>query len=213
MNLIVKPALLSLLVACSILFSSFQTESKRGLGRVTKIEGVEVYFMAEPLRKYVKVIESDGLLGNVSVKSLASGGMSTPTIAEKAQRLIKNTVNTAAKDGKQIDAVIYSGGKYVIGVKFVEAPGPSTEGISRVKKINGVDLFVFSEPLSSYEQVSEGKAKKRSGSSFMTGGLVNSAIDEDLGKLVDHTKDDDIKLEDFAVIYNTGKTGIGIQYK
>ena len=207
------------LMALSVIFSSafalfsFQTESKRGLARVNKLEGVEVYFMSEPLRHYVKVNESDGLLGNVSVKALGSGGLSTPTIEEKAQRLVKNTVTMAGKDGKQIDAVIYSGGKYLIGIKFTEAPTPQNEGIGRVRKINGVDAYVFAEPLAGYEKISEGKAKKRNGSSMITAGLVNSAIDEDLTKLVSSAMDDEVKAEDFAVVYNSGKTGIGIKYQ
>jgi hypothetical protein len=197
--------------ACALF--SFQNDSKKGLARVNKLEGVELYFMSEPTRKYVKVNESDGLLGNVSVKALGSGGLSTPTIEEKAQRLVKNTVTMASKDGKQVDAVIYSGGKYLIGIKFVEAPTPQNDGIARVKKINGIDAYVFSEPLAPYEKISEGKAKKRNSSSLITAGLVNSAIDEDLTKLVKSAMDDDINTTEFGVVYTTGKTGIGIKYQ
>ena len=210
---IVKFGLLPIIAVCTIAFCSFQTESKRGLARVNKMEGIEIYFMSEPLRKYVKVNESDGLLGNVSVKSLGSGGLSTPTIEEKAQRLIKNTVNSANREGKQIDAIIYSGGKMLTGVKFTEPATIQNEGIAKVMKINGVDVYVFAEPLAAYEKISEGKAKKHNGTSFMTAGLMNSAIDEDLGKLVKSAADEDIKPEDFAVIYYTGKIGIGITYK
>jgi len=206
-NLLVLSAIAAILMLSSFTFFD-DKDSKTGLAKVNKMSGVEVYFMSEPLRKYEVVVQSDAILGNASVKSLSSGGLSTPTIADKANRLVKNTVNTADKDGKKIDAIIYSSGKSVVGVKFTEAPNANTEGIGKVKKVNGLDVYVFAEPLVPYEELSEGKAKAHGGA-FMTGGIVNSSIEDDITKLVDNTKDDATT----AVIYTSGKTGMGVKYK
>ena len=190
-------------------FSFFDNKNpKTGLSKVNKMDGVEVYFMSEPLRKYTVVIQSDAILGNASVKSLASGGLSTPTISDKANRLVKNTVNNANKDGKSIDAIVYTSGKSVVGVKFTDEPNENTSGIGKVNKINGVDVYVFAEPLVPYEELSEGKAKAHGGA-LMTAGIVNSSIEDDLTKLVENTKDE----ETSAVMYSSGKKGLSIKYK
>ncbi len=205
-------------VTTVLILSSFTpekgTESKIGLAKVSKMDGVEVYFMSEPLRKYSVVVESGGLLGNASVKSLATGGMMTPTASDKANQLVKNAVKNATKDGKQIDAVIYSNAKSAVGVKFTEDANENNDGIGKVKKIAGVDVYAFSEPLAPYEMISEGKAKAHGGS-FATGGILNSSIEDDLTKLVEKAKDDAGRQvgQLSAVIYNSGKTGIGIKYK
>ena len=49
----------------------------------------------------------------------------------------------------------------------------------------------------------------------MTGGILNSSTEDDLTKLVDKAKDDAGReaSELSAVIYTSGKTGIGIKYK
>ena len=200
------------------IFSSFSlyrvNYSKIGLAKVNKMNGIEVYFMSEPLRKYKVIVASDGILGNASVKSLATAGLMTPTPSDKANQLVRNAQKKAIKGGEEIDAVIYSSAKSAVGIKFTDAPNDNTDGIGRVKKINGVDVYAFAEPLVSYEQLSENKAKVRGGA-FLTGGILNSSIEDDLSKLVDRAKEESgSKVNELnAVIYSSGKTGIGIRYK
>ena len=82
-------------------------DEKKGLARVQKIEGIEVYVMSEPLREYEVV-------GDVSVYDTGFGEQYVDDWMNKYVKKAKKLV----EDGKQVDAIIYTNGKKATAVKF-----------------------------------------------------------------------------------------------
>ncbi len=199
------------LVIITVLLSSFtvhQDDTKKGIARVNKMHGVEVYFMSEPLRAYKVIVESGGLIDNFNVNTVTR----KPTTADKAGQLVKATIKKATKEGFEIDAVLYSNGKSAVGIQFTDEATEQNKGMARVEKIKGLDVFLFAEPVVEYEIIT-GDAKSRAASSL--GGIMSSSIEEDADKLVGKAqKAANRRVGDLnAVLYRSGKTGLGISYK
>ena len=107
--------LIAALAVLMLAFSSFRLtqsgDDKKGLARVTKIQGVEVYLMSEPLREY-ETIEEIG-----SGIQLGSS-INTPEINNLAEHFVKVALKAGEKQKKQVDAIIYSSGKKAIAIHF-----------------------------------------------------------------------------------------------
>lgn len=95
----------------AIRFTGEATAETKGLARVQKVNGVEVYILAEPLRDY-EVLNSKG--GGLKLKSAVTGGVVNNSIEEDVADFVKRL----QRDDASIQAVIYSTGKAAIGVKF-----------------------------------------------------------------------------------------------
>ena len=196
-----------------MLFASLQTiaqTNNTGLARVNKINGTEAYFLAEPLRSYTVVFEEGT---GVKMSSVVTAGLVNESAADKAEQFVKRVQKQAKKDKVEFDAVVYTGGKKVVAIKFNDEATAETKGIGRVQKIDGVEVYAFAEPLKAYKTVN----KKGGGlklKSMVTGGLVNNSIEEDLkqflSRIADDCKDDKVQLD--AIIYTSGKSAIGIQF-
>jgi hypothetical protein len=210
MNLF-KKTMYSIAVCMLLNLSLSFAQDAKGLAKVTKIQGIESYFLCEPLREYEVVFdEKTGL----KATSLITGGLVNESISEKANQFVKRVAKEAEKENIKIDAVIYSGGKKIVAIKFTEAASAKNKGIARVKKINGVNVYVLCEPSKDYEVVNKkgGGLKMKSA---LTAGLVNNSIEEDVEQLVNRVKkdaDSDGKEID-GVVYSSGKSAIGVKFK
>jgi hypothetical protein len=191
------------IIAVSFYLNLFaQTSITNDLARVNKVNGVEVYVMSEPLRDYETV--SDVGTG-LKAESLLTGGIINKSISER----ISQFVHKAKKENENIDAVIYSNGKRVFGIKFKTEGTMENIGIARVTKIKGFNTFVMCEPLNDYK-VLETKGGGVKWKSAITGGVVNNSIEDDVRKIVD--KLDNIKEAD-AFIFDGSKEGSAIGFK
>lgn len=177
-------------------------QNEKDLARVNKMQGVEVYFMSEPLRKYEVVVDAST---GIKMTSVATGGLVNESVADKAAQFVKRALKES--DGK-IDAVVYGGGKKVVGVKFTDESDPKKDGLARVNKVDGIPVFLFADPLKEYSVVDKagGGFKVKSA---MTGGIVNNSIEEDIKSFVNKLSKDGAE----AVIYTSGKSAIGIKFK
>lgn len=178
-----------------------QTSITNDLARVNKVNGIEVYVMSEPLRDYETV--SDVGTG-LKAESLLTGGIINKSISER----IGQFVHKAKKENSDIDAVIYSNGKRVIGIKFKTEGTIENIGIARVTKIKGFNTFIMCEPLNDYK-VLETKGGGVKWKSAITGGVVNNSIEDDVRKIVD--KLDNVKEVD-AFIFDGSKEGSAIGF-
>ena len=105
--------LFAFIIGAMMVISSFRLtisdEDKKGLGRVMKIQGVEVYLMSEPLREY-ETVEDMG--------SGMQSGFSSVEIDELANRFVKRAIKAGEKKNKPVDAIIYTSGSKCIAIKF-----------------------------------------------------------------------------------------------
>ncbi|HYK76527.1 MAG TPA: hypothetical protein VEV16_06090 [Daejeonella sp.] len=186
-----------------IITYSFRQESQEGLARVNKVQGIEVYILSEPLRDYEVISD---VSNGINATSAVTGGMVNESIADKAS----NFVRRAMKENSRIDAVVYSSGKRVVGIRFKDAATPQTKGIARVKKVNGFDTYILAEPLKDYEVL----ANKGGGikwKSYLTGGLINNSIEDDVEKLVKKLQGNGTSID--GIIYSAGKSASGFRYR
>jgi hypothetical protein len=159
-----------------VIFGQIQ-EKETELGRVKKINGVDVYVMCEPLQEYTVIID---VATGIKAESMLTGGLVNKSISGR----IEQFVNKALKDAPTIDAVIYSSGRKVVGIKFKDSDNNQNKGVARVYKMKGLPVFVMCEPLLSFEVLgSKGGGVKWK--SAMTAGLINNSIEEDVQKIVD----------------------------
>jgi hypothetical protein len=82
-------------------------EEKVGLGKVQKVNGIEVYIMCEPLRPY-------DIVEDVSVYD---AGVSQNYVDDWVNKYVKKA-KKLIEDGKPVDAIVYTNGKKASAVKF-----------------------------------------------------------------------------------------------
>lgn len=192
------------LAGMCLLFTAAQAQQdQEGLARVSKLQGIEIYMLSEPIRDYEVISD---VSGGINTTSAITGGMVNESIADKAS----NFVRRALKENSRIDAVIYASGKRVVGVRFKDAPTLANKGIARVKKINGFDTYILSEPLKDYEVLTS-KGGGIKWKSYLTGGLINNSIEEDIEKMVKKIQGNGTAVD--GIIYSAGKTASGFRYR
>ncbi len=182
-----------------------------GIAEVNKINGIDVYCMNAPLIPYTNAFSGGSLESDIDLKSIVWGGLAREDVAGKMNKIVNVTLKKADKEGVRVDAIIYSGGRRAIAIKYV---GSNIPGISlaKVQRINNVELYAMSEPANKkYTILNEGKAKSGGFTSMASYGLLNSTIDQDLKKMVERLDGNKKKKID-AVIYSTGKKGVGIKF-
>lgn len=185
------------------------SQDQKGLARVNRIDGVEVYFMNEPLNDYEVVFDvGTGL----KATSLITGGLINEGVSEKASQFVKKAIKEAKDEKYDFDAIIYSSGKKIVAVKF-KNPKPEFKLLARVQKIEGVEIYLLSEPLKEYEVFNSKKGGFKM-KSALTGGLVNNSIEEDVAqfvqKLVKDSEKDNEKID--GIVYGAGKSAAGIKF-
>lgn len=201
----IKIKMKKILLFVAILFTSlslFSQSTSTDLCRVKKINGIEAYIMCEPLREYETVVDvGTGL----KAESMITGGLINKSISGRVEQYI----NRAKKENLTFDAIIYTSGKRVVGVKFKDVATENTNGIGRASKMSGHPVFVMSEPLVAYE-VLKSKGGGIKWKSAITGGLVNNSIEEDVEKIV--KKLDGVKNVD-GFLFDGTKEGEAINFK
>jgi hypothetical protein len=190
----------------SVLFLGFITNGQENYAQVQKVNGIEVYILAKPLRTYEVVMDKNN---SVQWSSFVTGGLINESIATKVTKFVKGTKEKAEKDGIEFDAIVYTDGKDIIAVKFTEAPTPENSRMAVVQEIDGMAVYVMNEPVTDYKVVDD-KGPGMKWKSFLTGGLVNNSIEQDMEKYCKRFKDLFDAGEIQAVIYTSGKTASGI---
>lgn len=185
------------LLICNNVFSQ-----EYDLARVKKVNGVEVYVMCEPLREYEVLVDVGT---GAKAESIITGGLVNKSISGR----ISQFVNRVKKENENIDAVVYSSGKRIVGVKFKDSAVVDTKGIGRASKMKGMCVFVMCEPLENYE-VLKSKGGGIKWKSALTAGLANNSIEEDVEKIVN--KLDGVKGVE-AFLFDGSKEGTAISFK
>jgi hypothetical protein len=198
-----KKLLILLAASIFLINSAFKNDEEKGLARVNKVQGIEVYVLSEPLRDY-EVISDVGTA--ISTTSAVTAGLVNESIADK----ISTFVRKAMKENSRIDAVIYSSGKRIVGVRFKDTATPANKGIGRVKKIDGMDVYVLSEPMLNYEVLTN-KSGGIKWKSAVTGGLINNSIEDDLERMAKKVSTTGTAVD--GMIYSSGKTASGFRYR
>ena len=102
--------------------------------------------------------------------------------------------------------------KYLILI-FVFSINCHSQDKAYVDKVNGVEVYILSEPVREYE-VLDIKGKGIQWESFLTAGLINESISvkvsKYINKLIKEYDDQDINFD--AVIYNSGKKMVAIKF-
>lgn len=182
--------------------------SQEHLARVYKLNGIEVYIMNEPLRAYEIVYDKGA---GLNFTSFLTGGLINNSISTRINKFVNGVLKKAKKEGKHIDAIIYSGGKNVIAIKFTEEATPENERLARVRRIHGIPVYVMADPVDKFKIVkSKGGGIKVK--SAVTGGLINNSIEEDLEKFARKFKKLYNQGKIDAIYYTSGKKCEGIKF-
>lgn len=197
--------LFSFVLTISICSNAY-AQKPQNLARVQRLDGVEVYILCEPLRAYEMVTSVNTAL---KAEAILTGGLINESITDKVLQFIRR----ARKQVGNFDAVLYSGGKSLITIKFTEEAKPTIRGIGKVKKIENVDVFVLSEPETNYETIiSSGiSASNLKWKSLITAGVVNNSIEEDLIGMIKDIRGRGANFD--GIIYTGGKSAMSFKYK
>ena len=195
----------------STLLPAFAQDNARNLARVSRLQGYETYVMCDPLRDYDVVFD---VSTGAKASSFLTGGLVNEGVSDKVTQFVNRAMKQAKKDGKEFDAVLISGGKTAVAIKFKDTATETNRAVGRVKKLNGLDIYVMNEPLSGYDTVldTRGGAKAKS---YLTGGIVNNSIEEDMAQFVKRIikeAEEEKKVID-AVVYSGGKSAIAVKMK
>jgi len=196
-----------LLVLLSITFNSFS--QKKYFAEVYVVNGVEAYILNEPVRPY-EIVYGKGQ--GINWSSAITGGLINNSISTKVGKFIKSVVKKAEKDGKTIDAIIYTSGKNVTAVKFTDEPTTETKKKAIVHRLNGIPTYVMCEPYKEF-RVAKSKRGGIKWKSAITGGLLNNSIEQDLMKFAKKYKKMYNKQQIDALYYTSGKSCDGIIFE
>lgn len=83
------------------------------------------------------------------------------------------------------------------------------EGLARVNKVQGIEVYVLSEPVRDYEVISD-VGTGLSTTSAVTGGLVNESIADKISNFVRKAMKQNSRID--GVIYSSGKRIVGIRF-
>lgn len=204
-----KPLLLLVAIAAVALSFTKIQDDKKGLARVNRINGKEVYFMNEPLNAYEIVFD---IGTSAKAASLLTAGLVNEGVSDKASQFVKRAIKEAEDEHYEFDAIIYSSGKRVVAIKFTEEK-EENKMLARVQKIEGVEIYILSEPLNAYE-VANSKKSGLKVKSLLTMGIVNNSIEQDVAefvrKLLKDADKDDEKIN--AILYGAGKSAVGVRF-
>lgn len=188
------------LTALIVTINTFAQKTDDMLARVRKINGVEAYILAEPLRDYNVLVDvGTGL----KAESMLTGGLVNKSISDRVEQFVRRVT----KENGKVDAVIYSSGKRIIGVSFKDNGTPETKGIGRVTKVGGYPAFVMNEPIANYTVVNS-KGGGIKWKSMLTGGVINNSIEEDVEQMVKKLQ---VRSAD-GVLFDGGKGGSAIMF-
>lgn len=181
---------------------TLHAQDNSDLARVKKVNGVECYIMNEPLREYEVVVD---VHTGLKAESLLTGGLVNKSISGRVEQFI----NRAKKENRVFDAIVYTSGKRIVGVKFKDEATEANKGMARASKMEGKPVFVMCEPLRPYE-VLKSKGGGIKWKSLVTAGIANNSIEDDVAKIVD--KLDKVKGLD-AFYFDGTKEGEAIGFK
>lgn len=176
--------------------------------KVQKVNGIEVYLLSEPVRKY-EILNTAGK--GIQWGSAFTGGIVNESIATRVSKYIIK-LGEGYKDGDvKFDAIVYTNGKQMTAIKFTDKKTSKNDRISVVQEIEGIPFFVMSKPLKKYDFVSTigGGIKWKS---LVTGGLANNSIEKDLMRFAKKMKKKFRKKEISAIIYERGKKASAIKF-
>lgn len=176
--------------------------------RVRAINGVDAYILSEPVRDY-KVVSGTGK--GIQWGSFITGGLINESISTKLSKYVKSIVKQLKKDNITIDGVIYSDGKNVSAIQYLDEKTEENNKKAMVYKIYGMPFYVLSEPLKEYKLVKEVGGGIKWKSAF-TGGLLNNSIEQDLERFAKKLRKSFRKGKIDAVIYRQGKKAEAIKF-
>ncbi|GAB3276269.1 hypothetical protein GCM10027347_49930 [Larkinella harenae] len=202
--MIAKQTLAGLLFA----FLSFSSAFAQTNARVEKIQGIETYVMCEPLRAYETAFE---IATGAKAASLLTGGVVNEGVSDKVSQFVRRASKEAKSKNQEFDAVVISGSKTAVAIKF---KGNEDKGLAKVRKIDGLAVYVMNEPVNDYETVVDASGGVKA-KSYFTSGLVNNSIEEDIQQFVRRVKKEaeEAKKPIDAVVYSSGKRAIGVKFK
>lgn len=100
----------------AVKFTDEATAENKGIGRVQIIQDkLQVYILGEPLKDYDVINQKKG---GIKGKSLITGGLVNNSIEQDINKIARKLSNEASYKKQKLDAVIYSGGKSAVGVRF-----------------------------------------------------------------------------------------------
>ena len=169
--------------------------------KVYKVNGIEAYLLAEPIREY-EVIKGGGK--GIQWGSFITGGIINESISTKVTKYIKKLTKYYKDQNIKFDAIIYTNGKQMSAIKFTDEKTEENDRIATVQRIEGIPFFVMSEPKAKYVFVKTigGGIKWKSA---LTAGLINNSIEQDLMKFARKMKKKFRKKQINAIMYERGK--------
>lgn len=178
-------------------------QSEKGLAKVQKIKGKEVYIYCEPILEYEiieKVTSITGVLGSLSG--------TTPEIDDMIKEMITSSISRELKNkiGK-FDAVLTTDGESAVLIKF-KADNDEKRGIGIAQKIKGKYIFLYSEPVDVYESIDN--INSLMAQLFGTP-TIKKMINEMADKAVSKEKKGKVKPFE-GIITTDGKDGILIKF-
>ncbi len=198
-----------ILIALTFLFTTYSFAQKNYFAEVYVVNGVEAYILNEPVRPY-EIVYGKGQ--GVNWSSAITGGLINNSISTKVGKFIKSVVKKAEKDGKKIDAIIYTSGKNVTAIRFTDEPTKETKQKAKVHRLNGIPTYVMCEPYKDFRVVKSKKGGIK-WKSAITGGLINNSIEQDLMKFAKKYKKMYNKKQIDALYYTSGKSCDGIVFE
>lgn len=179
-------------------------QNDKGLAKVQKIKGKEVYIYCEPILEYEiidKVTSITGVLGSLTGD--------TPEIDDMIKEMITSSINRELK-GKigKFDAILTTDGESAVLIKFKEG-NVEKRGLGIAQKIKGKYIFLYSEPIENYENVDNINSLIAQIFGIPT---IKKMINEMVDKSVSKEKKEKVKPFE-GIITSDGKDGILVKFK
>lgn len=200
----------SLIITLLVIAFSLNAQSSNNIARVSKVNGIPVYILSQPVNDFRVIFTKNT---GAKLSSLVSEGNVNEGVNDKVAQYVTRISREAKRKNLDFDAIMYVRGKKAAAIKFDQESLPETKDLAKVDLINGVHVFVLSEPVNDYD-VMQNKNGGLKAASFFTGGYVNRSISGDVGQFVKRikrsAKDENEQID--AVVYNAGKRAIGIKF-
>ena len=197
------------IVVFTLLFTSLSFSQAKGYGEVDVIEGIEVYLLNEPVRSY-EIVYNKGQ--GINLQSFITDGKVNESIYDKVKKFARAINRKSKSENKKVDALLYTGGKEVIAIKFTDKPTEKTKRKAKIKEYGGIPSYIMCEPYEDFTTV----RTKNNGlkmKSYVTKGWINNSIEQDFKKFTNKFAVEYKEKIIDALFYMKGKSCDGIKFK
>lgn len=179
------------------------------LAEVDRINGMDIYFMSQPLLEYEIVGYAGNFVSDINLKNIWK--LSGTNLKSRMSMLSQAVFEKAQEMNEVVNGLVYSDGTSVLVIRYLK-DSQNKVNLAKVDTLYGHELYILSKPyMKTYDITNTEEFKSGEVVSLFSLGLISRPMIDDIEVLVKYIRSQ--KKNSNAVLYREGKSGSGIKWR